>query len=350
MNNIIKEDMEKLFDRNYQWSLLKDSTVLVTGSYGMIASYVVYFLIYLNEEHNMNIKIICQGRKREKMSARFGVYRDKEYFFEEYFDLNEKIRIIHKADYIFHAASLADSSYFQKNPIEVEEPNAVGTYFLLQYARECKVKGFLYFSSGAVYGKMSEQGVDITEDMYGIVDPLDMHSCYEESKRMGETWCVSFYREHGIPVKIARMGHTYGPTMDIKNDSRVFASFMKDVMEGQDITMMSDGSAQRLFCYVADAVAAFFLLLFKGKAGEAYNVCNTEGFISVAELAETLVSLFPEKHLKVIKKERTDTGSYLEATFNKANKPIESKLRQLGWYCEYTVKDGFQRVAKALTK
>ena len=290
MHSIIREDLEKLYTRDYQWSLLKNATVLVTGGYGMIASYVVYYLIYLNEEHDMNIKIVCQGRNREKMAQRFSNYRDKSYFFEEYFDLNEKIEIIHRADYIFHAASLANPSYYQKNPIEVEEPNAVGTYFLLKYARECEVKGFLYFSSGDVYGKMGEQGVDITEDMYGIVDPLDMHSCYGESKRMGETWCVSFYREHGVPVKIARIGHTYGPTMDIYNDPRVFASFMRDVIEGRDITMLSDGSAQRPFCYIADAVAAFFLLLFKGRDGEAYNVCNTEAFISIAMLAETLVS------------------------------------------------------------
>lgn len=350
MNNIIKEDLEKLYARDYQWSLLKDSTVLITGGYGMIASYVVYYLIYLNEEYDMNIKIVCQGRNREKMAMRFEAYRDKQYFYEVYFDLNEKIKIVHKADYIFHAASLANPSYYQRNPIEVEEPNAIGTYFLLKYAQECKAKGFLYFSSGDVYGQMGEQGVDITENMYGIVDPLDMHSCYGESKRMGETWCVSFYREHGVPVKIARIGHTYGPTMDINNDPRVFASFMRDVMEGRDITMLSDGSAQRPFCYVADAVAAFFLLLFNGKEGEAYNVCNTEEFISIARLAEILVSLFPDKHLKVIKKERADTENYLEAAFNKANKPIESKLKQLGWRCEYTVREGFQRVAQALSR
>ncbi len=350
MHSIIREDLEKLYTRDYQWSLLKNATVLVTGGYGMIASYVVYYLIYLNEEHDMNIKIVCQGRNREKMAQRFSNYRDKSYFFEEYFDLNEKIEINHRADYIFHAASLANPSYYQKNPIEVEEPNAVGTYFLLKYARECEVKGFLYFSSGDVYGKMGEQGVDITEDMYGIVDPLDMHSCYGESKRMGETWCVSFYREHGVPVKIARIGHTYGPTMDIYNDPRVFASFMRDVIEGRDITMLSDGSAQRPFCYIADAVAAFFLLLFKGRDGEAYNVCNTEAFISIAMLAETLVSLFPDKHLKVIKKERTNTGDYLEAAFNKANKTVEAKIKQLGWHCEYTITEGFQRVAQALSR
>ena len=77
MNNIIKEDLERLYARDYQWSLLKDSTVLITGSYGMIASYVVYYLIYLNEKYNMNIRIVCQGRNREKMAMRFGIYNDK---------------------------------------------------------------------------------------------------------------------------------------------------------------------------------------------------------------------------------------------------------------------------------
>ena len=91
MHSIIREDLEKLYTRDYQWSLLKNATVLVTGGYGMIASYVVYYLIYLNEEHDMKIKIVCQGRNREKMAQRFSNYRDKSYFFEEYFDLNVKI-------------------------------------------------------------------------------------------------------------------------------------------------------------------------------------------------------------------------------------------------------------------
>lgn len=72
-------------------------------------------------------------------------------------------------------------------------------------------------------------------------------------------------------------------------------------MEGQDIVMHSDGTARRPFCYIADATAAFLLIL-RGKAGEAYNVCNTQQFISIAELAEILISLCPEKKLHVITK------------------------------------------------
>lgn len=348
MINVIREDLKNLYKKNYDWELLKDSTVLITGGYGMLASYIVFFLIYLNEVHNMRIKIICQGRNPEKMAARFGTYISKEYFHEEYFTLNERIPIKDKVDYIFHAASPADPSWYEENPVEVEEPNVLGTYFLLNYAKECNSKGFLYFSSGDVYGEMNGLAKDITEDMSGIVDPLDPHSCYGESKRMGETWCVSFYREYSVPVKIARIGHTYGPTMDVKNDPRVFSAFVKNVMEGQDIVMHSDGTARRPFCYIADATAAFFLLILRGKAGEAYNVCNTQQFISIAELAEILISLCPEKKLHVITKERVRTGKYMEAAFNRANKPVEAKLKELGWECDYSVKEGFRQVLKAL--
>lgn len=349
MNQIIKEDLKGIYARNYEWSVLKNSCILVTGAYGMLASYIVFFLIYLNEEHGMNIRIICQGRNREKMVARFGEYMDKPYFSDAYFSLNEKIELSDRADYIFHAASLANPAYYESSPVEVEEPNALGTYFLLQYAKKCNLKSFLYFSSGDIYGKMSVQGLDITEDMCGSVDPLDAHSCYGESKRMGETWCVSFAREYGVPARIARIGHTYGPTMDVNADPRVFAAFVKDVLAGRDIVMHSDGTARRPFCYIADAVAAFFLLLLRGKDGEAYNVCNTEQFVSIAELAEILVSLVPEKKLNVRKQKRESTENYLEASFNRANKPVETKLKNLGWRCEYSIKAGFGQVLKALS-
>ena len=251
-------------------------------------------------------------------------------------------------DFIIHAASLASPEYYKTMPVEVAEPNAIGTYHLLRLAKEKNVQSFLFFSSGDVYGKLAEGAGEIHERDVGAADPLDLLSCYGGSKRMGETWCRLFFVEYGVNAKIARIAHTYAPTMDVEGDPRVFSSFMKCVKDGTDIVMHSDGSACRPFCYIADAVSAFFLILFEGAAGEAYNVSNDRAFLSIRELAEILVKLRPELGLKVIAKERPKGAAYLENNFNKANRPSADKLRELGWQCRFDAAAGFARVWRYL--
>lgn len=347
-SDVVGKDMQDIYSRNIDWTVLRQKTILITGATGMLASYLVYFLIYLNEVYNADIRIMVLVRDLEKCERIFGGYIKKDYFKALTDDITKPINIIEPIDFIIHAASLASPQYYGPMPVEVAAPNVLGTYYLLQLAKEKNIEGFLFFSSGDIYGKMPDGIGDITEAMVGRLDPLDIHSCYGESKRMGETWCASFSREFNLPVKIARIGHTYGPTMDVENDPRVFSSFMKCVYHGENIVMLSDGTAKRPFCYVADAVAGFFLILLKGGGGEAYNVCNTEEFLSVAELAELMIHLRPELNLKVVRKERMKAENYLENKVNRDNKPTEMKLKALGWQCHYSCYDGFCNVLRYL--
>lgn len=342
-NPIILSDMEDIYSRHIDFKKIQNKTILVTGAYGMLASYLVFFFIYLNEFQDFNIHIVAQVRNEEKARKIFGIYGSKSYFHIYTKSLLEPWEDAEKADYIFHAASLANPQCYTTCPVEVAEPNAIGTYYLLNYAIKQKVQGILLFSSGDVYGKIS--GVEnISEKDYGIMDPLDIHSCYGESKRMLETWGSLFAYEYNVPVTIARIAHTYGPTMDINHDPRVFASFMKAAIQKEDIVMYSDGTTKRPFCYIADAVAAFLTIILKGKAGEAYNLVNSKEFLSIRDLA-TLISSLPESHpLKVIMAKRDSNDGYLENKNNAANKPIERKLKELGWECHYTAKSGFKRV------
>lgn len=349
-NEIIRSDMENIYTRNIPWNRLNHKTVLVTGAYGMIASYFVFFLIYLNELKGMDIRIFAQGRNKEKMKKCFGSFCNRNYFTACHWDICEKIPNIGKFNYILHAASLANPRWYTKSPVDVARPNAIGTYQLLQYAEQCGVDDFLLLSSGDVYGQVLENEGYITENCMGIVDPLDIHSCYGESKRMAETWCKAFCHEKGISAKIARLAHTYGPNMDIENDPRVFASFTKCIVEGKDIVMLSDGTAKRAFCYAADAIAAFGYIIFKGEAGEAYNVCNEKEFMSIAELAEKLVKLESNSQLHVIKKERELEDTYLENKANRHNCLDATKLQKLGWECKYTTRMGFGKILQYLRK
>lgn len=342
-NKIIIEDMESIYARGYNWEQLEGKRVFVTGAYGMLASYVIFFLLYLKVVKDIQIDVIAQGRSEVKARRRFG-----DFFYVQGFSftnidiINDDFSHFSHIDYIVHAAGMANPQYYITNPVEVIEPNAIGTYHMLQIAKKCETEGFLFFSTGDVYGKVRSHD-RIDEATMGYMDPLDEHSCYGESKRLGETLCSAFFKEYGVRTVMARIGHTYGPTMDINNDPRVFSSFMEAAVKGDDIVLHSDGSARRPFCYISDATAAYMLLLLKGKGGEAYNVTNTDQFLSIWELAQIIAGL-PEGKPKVLFKERSMQETYLNNDLNQENKPIEDKLKALGWKPEYDARSGFLRV------
>lgn len=261
--------------------------------------------------------------------------------------MTETIQLEGKIDYVIHAASLASPQHYFVRPVDVMLPNVIGTYKLLEMAKEQKIKGFLFFSSGAIYGTVYK-GHDIREFDMGEIDPLNIQSCYGEGKRMGETMCKAYETQYGVPIKIARLWHTYAPTMDIENDPRVFASFMKNVIRSQDIEMNSDGGARRAFCYISDAVAGLFLVLIRGKAGEAYNVCNSSQFCDMNEFAQKLAGLRSDVEINVKVGKRNIDEEYVENPAVYAFPPSDKKLRGLGWIPEYDISSGFFRVLEAL--
>lgn len=343
-NKVIKDDMQEVFNRVTFVKQLYHTTILITGATGMLASYLTYFLIWLNENKEADIHIIASVRNETKCKKIFGRYAEQPYFETVMDDICAPLEKIKCVDYIVHAASLASPQYYGPNPVEVAAPNVIGTYYLLQLAKIKDIKGFLYFSSGDIYGKMPAGTGSFTESQMGTLDPLNPHSCYGESKRMGETWCESFAREYHIPTRIVRIAHTYSPFMDVEKDPRVFASFMKCLIEKRDIIMLSDGSAKRPFCYITDAVVAFLLILLKGADGNAYNLCNMNGLYSIRELADILVNLSDDKSLKVVKRKRDKNDSYMENKANHDNLPDSTKLMELGWNPSVSVSDGFNRV------
>ena len=348
-NTIIREDLEEIYRRNIRWDKLKGKTILITGAYGMLASYVTYMCIYLNEVHHYNLRIVVAVRSKEKLEARFGKYIYKDYFEMCFADINAPLPVQGgDIQYIIHGASYASSQYYGTMPIDVILPNVLGTIELLNLASERNNESFLLFSSAEVYGKIQENERIITEESMGSVDTLDIRNCYCESKRMAEMLCNAWFRQRKIAVKIARICHTYGPTMDIEKDQRVFSSFVNDIVNHRNIVMKSKGLAKRPFCYIADAVAEYFLILLDGVTGEAYNVCNADEFGSIRQLADTLVSLYPDRCLKVEMQSREKGSAYIENT-SAGDIPYSSdKLKALGWECRYSLQEGFKRTIRSI--
>ena len=348
-NKIIYEDMNMIYASNIRGKKLKNARILVTGAYGMIASYLVYFLIFLNEVHNFQIDIWVIVRNEEKLRNRFGEYVDQEYFHFKIQELDKQIEIEEKMDYIVHAASLASPQYYNLIPTQVMLPNVIGTYYLLEYAKKCKLKKFLFFSSSEIYGKQDDRiQENYDETVMGILDPMDVRNCYAESKRMGENMCIDYYKEYGIKTSSVRIFHTFGPTMDVWHDERAFSEFVANVIDRKNIEMKSEGTAKRPFCYITDAICAFLLILLDDQSGQVYNLCNEENYVSIYELAKILVGLFPERKLSVKRVSRDSTSAYVAKKDENDITANSGKLKKIGWKPQVTVSSGFKRTIRAI--
>jgi UDP-glucuronate decarboxylase len=346
-NCIIEEDLKFIINTHNPWKNLEGKNILISGANGFIPSGMVETILFLNETKFENKStIIGLVRNEARATKRFNYYRDRDELNFLVQDICNPIDIEGEVDFIIHAASQASPKFYNIDPVGTLCPNVIGTYHLLELARKKEVEKFLFFSSGEVYGEVKADKIPTKEDDYGYLDPTDIRSCYAESKRMGENMCVSWFKQYGVPAKIVRPFHTYGPGMNL-NDGRVFADFVSNIVNQQNIIMKSNGKAIRTFCYLADAITGFFTVLLKGQDGESYNVSNDNGVISIISLAEKLVKLFPEYNLKVIEEKRQDPN-YLESKITK-NCPDISKIRSLGWEPHYSIEKGFKRTIESFS-
>jgi nucleoside-diphosphate-sugar epimerase len=349
MNLIIERDMHEIAaDAIVDYSKLFGKTVMITGAYGMIASYLIYLLIHLNETvAGSSIQIVAQGRNQSKLTARFSEYLQKPYFSTIICDVSALPDRLPRADYIIHAASLASPNYYGKCPVDVALPNTLGTNLLLKKAVVDQTEGFLFVSSGAAQGYFDNSNGIVTEATMGYIDPLNLHSCYDESKRFGETLCSSYAFQYGVPAKIVRPSHTYGPTMNLE-DSRSFACFVADVVAGRNIIMKSDGSAIRMYCYLSDAVKAYYKVLLDAPSGEAFSVVESDYRIRIRDLCELLVRISGNPNIKVVRESRSSSDSYYESA-QADNVPYYSsdKLKALGWKANVGIEEGFRRTLES---
>ena len=346
-HRIVREDLESILSAPLPWERLHGKTVLVTGANGFVPAYMVETLMFLNETAGANIQVIALVRNREKAMRRLGHLVNRPDFTFVVQDVRDPYSGPEKLDFIIHAASQASPKFYGRDPVGTFETNVIGTRRMLKLASESGCESFLFFSSGEVYGATADPSIPVTETGYGYVDPLSIRSCYAEGKRAGETLCACWHAQYGVPAKVVRLSHTYGPGMEL-DDGRVFADFVADIVSRRDIVMKSDGSASRPFCYLADATVAFFAVLLLGTNGEAYNV-GSDHETSILELAEMLCRLFPERGLQVVRQERKADGQYLVSTNSGGHSDL-SKIKSLGWEPVTSLEDGFSRTVRSYEK
>lgn len=270
---------------------LEGKTILISGGSGFIGTYINSVLYLLNKKILSNkCKVISVDNyiTGSKKNFLFEI-KDKNF---QFLDGDIRLPVItnEKVDYIIHAAGLASPYYYKKYPLETIESAILGAKNLLELARVTKPESFLFFSSSEIYGNPDPEFVPTPETYAGHVSSVGPRACYDESKRLAETLCITYHQIYGIPIKIVRPFNVYGPGMK-HIDYRVIPTFVYNGLKGKDLPVHDKGIQTRTFCYISDAITAIFKVLISGKKGEVYNIGNDKPEISMFELAQITAEL-----------------------------------------------------------
>src|SRR3989344_5018897 len=292
MDKFIVNDLKKVLeDIAKEAKLLEGKTILISGGSGFLGSYinVVFYLLNKNVLKN-KCKVISIDNYITGAKKNFIIdIKDKNFTFI-HGDVRLPINLNEKIDYIIHAAGLASPFYYKKYPLETIESAVMGAKNLLELARINKVDSFLFFSSSEIYGDPDPLAVPTPETYAGHVSSVGPRACYDESKRLAETLCITYHQIYKVPIKIVRPFNIYGPGMR-HTDYRVMPTFIYNGLRGKDLPVHDKGVQTRTFCYISDAITAIFKVLITGKKGEAYNIGNDKPEIGMFELAQTIAEI-----------------------------------------------------------
>jgi UDP-glucuronate decarboxylase len=252
--------------------------VMVTGGAGFLGSHLCERLIAAGHE------VLCvdnfyTGRRRnvEALLAnpRFEMMRH---------DVTAPLYV--EVDQIYNMACPASPIHYQFDPVQTTKTSVHGAINMLGLAKRVKAK-ILQASTSEVYGDPVEHPQ--TEAYWGNVNPIGPRSCYDEGKRCAETLFFDYWRQHAVPIKVARIFNTYGPRMH-PNDGRVVSNFIVQALRGEDITIYGDGQQTRSFCYVDDLVEGLIRLMNTDAAVTGPINIGNPGEFTIRQLAEKVIA------------------------------------------------------------
>lgn len=253
--------------------------ILITGGAGFLGSHLCDRLVA--EGHD----VICLDNFFTSQKSNVQHLLGKPNFELVRHDITHPVFL--EVDQIYNMACPAAPGHYQFNPIKTMKTSVMGAINILGMARRCRAK-VLQASTSEVYGDPEVHPQ--TESYRGNVNPIGPRACYDEGKRAAETLFFDYHRQNRINIRVVRIFNTYGPRMH-PFDGRVVSNFIRQALNGTDITIFGEGQQSRSFCYVDDLIEGLIRMMnapddFIGPV----NIGNPVEF-TMKQLAEMVLEL-----------------------------------------------------------
>jgi len=240
-----------------------------------------------------------------------------------------------EVDAIYNLASPASPIHYQRDPVQTTKTSVLGAINMLGLAKRLGVKIF-QASTSEVRGDPEVRPQP--ESYWGRVNPIGPRACYDEGKRAAETLFFDYHRQHGMPIRVARIFNTYGPRM-APDDGRVVSNFVLQALRGEPLTIYGDGSQTRSFCYVSDLVDGFVRLMDNDKDLVGPVNLGNPGEFTMKELADAVIDVTGSKSTIEHKPLPQDDPKQRQPDISLAKK-------ELGWEPTIQLREGLEKTVE----
>jgi UDP-glucose 4-epimerase len=254
--------------------------VLVTGGAGFVGSHLSELLL----ERGSQVTVIDDlSTGRWENIAHLTDNPDFRYAIDSIANEIVLDRLTSESDVVFHLAAAVGVKLIVENPVHTIETNIMGTEYVLKSALRYRAK-VLIASTSEVYGKGNKIPFGEKDDV--VLGPTSRSRwAYAASKMVDEFLGLAYFRQYGLKVTPFRLFNTVGPRQTGRY-GMVIPRFVQQALRGEPITVYGDGTQQRCFCHVEDAVRAIVALAdYPDAAGQVFNVGGLEE-VSILQLAE----------------------------------------------------------------
>lgn len=296
--------------------------IIVTGGSGFLGTHMIRSLL-------------AEGHEVKNIDIRPAKDANVETVIADILDTQKMKEEIKDADAVLHFAGLIEAGESVKYPQRFVDVNISGTVSVLEAMRENNIRTILFSSSAAVYGE--PQNIPIQEDDRTIpINPYGM------TKLAMEGLISSYVQAHGMTGVALRYFNLYGPEEHHEPESHAMPRFIKQIYEGQEVTVYGNGQHQRDYIHVKDIVDGHTKALEYALANQGeyhYFNLSTEKPATVLEIAQAVETALNKKANITHLPERPGDPLVLYASAQKAKE-------LLGWEAQISLEEGVRETAE----
>ena len=303
--------------------------ILVTGGAGFIGSnYIRYVLAKYHDIKVVNLDLLTYAGRMENI--RDFIHDPRHKFVKGDIRDRKKVQQVMKEGFNV-LVNFAAETHVDRSIVEAGSfitTDVYGTYTLLDTAKNCNVEKFVQISTDEVYGS-------IESESFKESDNLQPSSPYSASKAAGDLMALAFYKTHGLPVTITRSSNNFGSYQHLE---KLIPKIVIRALHDKTLPLYGDGQQVRDWLYVMDNCEAIDIVLWKGKAGEAYNIASGNEYqnIQIAKLVlQTLKK--PQSLISFVQDRPGHDRRYSLNT---------SKIGNLGWRPKHMLEDALRETVE----